>query len=327
MKRKVFFVVAVILVISSLTYSMDEKKGMIYQTFKAYQGTPGDPYTLLYPLEVTGPGKLRVYVQVTKAHPKAMIRVSLVDARVFDKVEPDLWQQWINFEDKYVPSILMLRVKNIKSLIDNLKYNVKKVLGKKDKPPKWYHGADNAWDGNNARIEHVIDDKERLEVEGKYIVMIDNENPSEIEGTILIDFPGEMFDIERSLWEKDPNKPDLLIKDITLGRGNKIIVTVEKDKGFFPDALWKQTGSKAVVLQVKAGDKVVEAILPQFDPERKLKYGEVQFAVPDITITEETAVTAFIDATNQIAERSKGNNKKTVTLSPKEQQGSARQKQ
>ncbi|MCX8125158.1 MAG: hypothetical protein N3F66_13495 [Spirochaetes bacterium] len=326
MKRKVFFIAIVLFIITSLTYSMDEKKGLIYQTFKAYPGKPSDEFTLLYPLEVTGPGKLRVYVQVTKASPKTPVRVTLVDVRAFDKVDPNLWEKWIQIEDKYVPSIVMLRAKYLKSLFDNLKYNVKKVLGKKDNPPKWYHGSDNAFLNNNARLEHIIDDKERLEVEGKYVVIVENENNSEIEGTILIDFPGEMFEVERSLWEQDANKPDLLVKDISLARGNRIVVTLDKDKGWMPDALWKQTGDKAVILRITAGDKVVEAKLPEFDPKRNLKYGEVNYTVPDITVAEETNVTVFIDATNQIAERSKANNKKTVTLNPKEQQGGARQK-
>ena len=326
MKRKVFFVVIVLFILASLVYSMDEKKGLIYQKFKAYPATEVDPYTLMYPLEVTGPGKLRVYVQVTKQERKGGVKVTLVDVRAFDKMPKDLWEEWMEFEDKYVP-LKILTVRNMKYAFDSLKKAVDNVLGKKEKPPKWFYGSDNASLNNNARIEHVIDDAERMATEGKYVVMIRNDNNFIVEGNILIDFPGEIFDIERDLWEEDPNKPDLLIKDITLARGNRILITVEKDKGFFPDALWKQKGSKAVVLRVTVGDKVIEAKLSEFDPKRNLKYGEVQFTVPDVTITEETTVAAFIDATNQIAEPSKGNNKKTVTLNPKEQQGSARQKQ
>lgn len=80
-----------------------------------------------------------------------------------------------------------------------LKYNFKKLLGEKDKPPKWYHRIDIAWVGNNARIEHIMDDRERMDVEGKHVVILENENNNQIEGTILIDFPGKMFDIERDL--------------------------------------------------------------------------------------------------------------------------------
>jgi len=326
MKRKVFFVVIVLFILASFVYSMDEKKGMIYQTFKAFPGTPGDPFTLLYPLEVTGNGKLRVYVQVMKGNKNDVVKATLVDIRSFDKVEPNLWEKWIQFEDKYVPSVLFLRVKNAKFLYDNLKYNVKKFLGKKDKPPKWYHGSDIARSGNNGRIEHIIDDKELMETEGKYVVILENENDTQIEGTMLIDFPGEIFDVERSLWETIPNKADLLVKDISLARGNRIVVTVAKDQGWMPDALWKLTGDKAVKLQITVGGTVIEKDLPEFDPQRNLKYGEVNYTVPDITITEDTAVTAFIDATNKVVERNKANNKKTMTLSPQEKQGGARQK-
>lgn len=37
---------------------------------------------------------------------------------------------------------------------------------------------------NNAQIEHFIDDKERLKVEGEYVVIVENENNSEIEGKL-----------------------------------------------------------------------------------------------------------------------------------------------
>ena len=327
MKFKFLAALVVVLCVTSFIYSMDEKKGLIYQTFKAYPGKAGDPYTLMYPLEITGPGKMRVYVQVTKQDKKAPLDVMLVDVRAFEKIEPSLWQQWMDLEEKYAP-VKILTIKNLSRVIDVLKQNVKRILGSKEKPPAWFHGKDKAMLNNNARIEHIIDDAERMVTEGKYVVMLENDNDTMIEGTVLIDFPGEIFDIERDLWEEDPNKPDLLIKDITLARGNRVLVTVEKDKGFFPDALWKQAGNKAVVLRVTVGDKVIETKLPEFDPKRNLKYGEVQYAVPDITITDETTVTAFIDATNQIAERSKANNKKTVTLSPKDQsQAGKREKQ
>lgn len=327
MKFRFLTTFLVMLCVTSFIYSMDEKKGLIYQKFKAYPGKAGDPYALMYPLEITGPGKLRVYVQVTKQDKKAPLDVTLVDVRAFEKMEPGIWQQWMDLEEKYVP-VKIFTIKNLSRLVDMLKLNVKRIFGSKEKPPAWFHGRDKAMINNNARIEHIIDDAERIVTEGKYVVMIENESDAMIEGTVLIDFPGEIFDIERDLWEEDPNKPDLLIKDITLARGNRILVTVEKDKGFFPDALWKQTGNKAVVLRVTVGDKVIETKLPQLDPKRNLKYGEVTYAVPDITITEETTVTAFIDATNQIAERSKANNKKTVTIDPKDQsQGGKREKQ
>lgn len=322
MKVKFLAVLVVVVCVTSFLYSMDEKKGMIYQTFKAYSGSAQDPFTLLYPLEVTGPGKIRIYVDIKKAPKKATVNIMLCDIRMFDKMKPGLWQKWMKFEDKYLPFVLV-KVSDIKEIIiDNIKYNIKKFLGKKDKPPKWFHGRGAAWLDHNTRIEHAVDDKELMVTEGKYVVVIDNQNPSEIEGEILIDFPGEIFDVERSLWEKIPNKADLLVKDITLARGNRIVVTVSNDKGWMPDALWKLTGDKAVKLQITVGDKVIEKDLPQFDPERKLKYGDVSYSVPDITITQETSVTVFIDATNKVVERSTGNNKKTVILNPKEQSAS-----
>lgn len=319
MKVKLLAALVVVLCVTSFIYAMDEKKGMIYQTFKAYSGSVEDPFTLLYPLEVTGPGKIRIYVDIKKASKKATVNITLCDIRMFDKMEPGLWEKWMKFEDKYLPFALV-KVSDIKEIIiDNIKYNIKKFLGKKDKPPKWFHGRGVAWLDHNARIEHAVDDKELMVTEGKYVVIIDNRNLSEIEGEMLIDFPGEIFDVERSLWETIPNKADLLVKDITLARGNRIVVTVSKDKGWMPDALWKVTGAKAVKLQITVGDELIEKDLPQFDPERKLKYGDVSYTVPDITITQETSVTAFIDATNKVVERSTGNNKKTVILNPKEQ--------
>ncbi|MEJ5362060.1 MAG: hypothetical protein WHV26_08350 [Spirochaetota bacterium] len=325
MKYKVFALIIIVVLVVSLSYSMEEKKGMIFQRFKLEPGAFNDPYALFFPLEVTGPGKVWIYVDVKKGEKNHAINVALVDVRVFDddkdsKMDKDLWQMWMDFEDKYVP-VKLFTVRNLSKPLVYFKRSLQSVLGKKEKPPKWLHGKDKASLGNNARIEHVIDDSERMVTEGKYVVQLLNENKSKIEGEILIDFPGEIFDVERDLWEEIPNKADLLVKDISLGRGNRIVVTIAKDKGFMPDALWKQRGDKAVVLQVTAGDKVFETKLPEFDPKRNLKYGEINYTIPDIEITGETSVTVFIDATNQVAERSKANNKKTVTLNPKEKSG------
>jgi len=215
----------------------------------------------------------------------------------------------------------------IRSAVHGAVKTVKSILGKKEKMPKWFHGMDEAAPNNNARIEHVIDDPERQSVEGKYVVLLQNPTDSVVEGTILIDYPGDGFDVERSLWNDDPRKPELVVKDISLNRGNYILITMVREKGWMPEALWKQTGEKAVILKVTAGGKEFEIPLPVFDPEKKLKYGEIKYAIPDFIVTEETAVTAHLDATNQIAEGNKANNKKTVTLKPRDTtSGDSRQK-
>ncbi len=246
----------------------------------------------------------------------------MVDVRAFEdkdgKKDKDILQMFIDLEYEYA-TVKLLTIKNLNKTFNSLKKTIKHWLGQKEKPPKWLKARDKSSLGHNAIIEHTIDDEERLVTEGKYVVILKNYNDEKIEGQILIEFPGEMFEVERDLWEEIPNKADLLIKDIFVGRGNKVVVILSKDKGFMPDALWKQKGDKAVILRVTVGETIFEAKLPEFDPKRKLKYGELNYTLPDISITAETRVTAFIDATNQVAERSKANNKKTVVLIPKEQ--------
>lgn len=320
MKKTTITLVIGLLFITSLAFAMNEKKGLIYQTFKLYPAEGDNPYTLIYPLEVTGPGKLRVYVQTTTFEPKSKsaAKILLADIRVFDKMSPSTWKKWMMRINKFNP-LEWVAGDEIRGAVHGAVKTVKNILGKKDKAPQWFHGMDEASPNNNGRIEHVIDDPERLAVEGKYVVIVQNPTNSVVEGTILIDYPGDGFEVERSLWNDDPNKPELVLKDISLNRGNYIMITLVKEKGWMPDALWKQTGDKAVILNVKAGEKEFKTPLPVFDPEKKLKYGdEVRYAIPDFTVTEETSVTAHFDATNQIAEGNKANNKKTVLLKPKD---------
>jgi hypothetical protein len=319
MKKIIVACVIGFLLIASVALAMDEKKGLIYQTFKLYPADDDNPYSLVYPLEVTGPGKLRVYVQTTKFEPKSKskIKVSLLDVRAFDKLSPSLWKKWMTRINKF-NALEWVAGDEIRMVVFGAIKGVKHALGKEDKPPKWFHGMSFASPGDNARIEHVIDDPERMAVEGKYVVLLQNPSDSVVEGTILIDYPGDGFEVERALWNDDPQKPELVLKDISLNRGNVVLITMVREKGWMPEALWKQTGEKAVMLKVTAGDKVFEIPLPVFDPEKKLRYGEVRYAVPDFVVTEEITVTAHLDATNQIAEGNKANNKKSVVLKPKE---------
>jgi len=328
MKKIIFSCIIGFLLIASLAYAMEEKKGLIYQTFKLYPANDDNPYTLIFPLEVTGPGKLRVYVQTIKFEPKSKqgVKTMLADVRVFDKMSPGMWKKWMMRINKF-NFLEWVAGDEIRSAVHGAVKTVKSILGKKEKMPKWFHGMDEAAPNNNARIEHVIDDPERQSVEGKYVVLLQNPTDSVVEGTILIDYPGDGFDVERSLWNDDPRKPELVVKDISLNRGNYILITMVREKGWMPEALWKQTGEKAVILKVTAGGKEFEIPLPVFDPEKKLKYGEIKYAIPDFIVTEETAVTAHLDATNQIAEGNKANNKKTVTLKPRDTtSGDSRQK-
>lgn len=280
---------------------------------------------MFYPLELKNHGRINIKVEVEKGEKKDDVSVMLVDIRVFNedkdnKMDKNLWQKWVDFEHKYAP-VKLFTIKNLSKTLDAGKRALKSFLGigKKQKPPKWFHGLDVAKPGNNANILHTVDDQEIMETEGKYVVKLINDNKSKIEGTIMIEFPGEIFDVERDLWEKIEHKTDLYIKDISVGRGNRIVITLGSSGGFIPNALWSQKGEKAVILRVTVGEKVIETKLQDFDPKRQIKYGQTIYTIPDIEITEETPVTVFIDATNQVAERTKANNKKTETLSPKEQ--------
>ncbi|HOJ50226.1 MAG TPA: hypothetical protein PKW55_05385 [Spirochaetota bacterium] len=324
MKKLLYVCFFVVFFFISSVYSIDEKKGLIYTKFKMYPANGVDPYTLVYPLEITGPGKIRVYLQVQKGNGK--LSFSLVDVRAFDKKDnTKWWQDWLNKANKY-HIINFVDGDYVRSIVDYGRRQINNIIGKKEKPPVWFHGHDNASMNNNGKIEYVVDDLEIKTTEGKYVVTINNYSNSNLEGVILIDFPGDIFDVERDLWESIPNKADLIVKDVSLNRSNQIVVRLSKDKGWMPDALWKLTGDKAVMLKITVSNKVFDIPLSVFDPEKKLKYGEVVYILKDFNLTSESDVSVYIDSTDQVAEINKANNKVTVKLNPENKGSSERQK-
>jgi len=300
---------------------MEESKGVIYQRVKVYAGKDSNPYSLLFPLEVTSPGKIRIYVDVKSASSKKdSVKIVLADVRVFEKMNQGEWEEWINtikdFAVRYYPGLWAS--KKLANWAFDASKRVASFFGKKEKKPKWWRAEDKASLGNNAKLEYAVDSFEIRDndIKGRYVVWLKNFDDFDATCDILIDYPGDALEIDRTLWEESPNKPDLILKDISLNTDNNIVIKIDKKTGWLPEAFWKQKTDKSVILRIKVNDKVFNVPISEFDPAMKLKYGEIVYVLKDFQLEKEAEVYAEIDATDQIAETNKKNNKKVEVLKP-----------
>lgn len=264
-----------------------EGQAIKHLAFQLERAEGKNPYSLQYPIMVTEPGKIRVYVDgwgnALKDVKGKPIRIWLLDARgigsgSIDVKHPTIDRKWV-LEEQFL-----------------------EAGGTK---------------GN--ALQRGVDQVELGLSKGNYIVMLSNVSDNRsFRGEILIAYPGTRWELDKEVEEQQQKKPDLLVKSISLDKANHPVIEIANEgEGSILDGKWHLEREQPVMLSVKLQAKEVKIPLSQFDPEQKLKHpGKSLRYVLQETVTEETTVIARIDAEDQLLETNERNNRETARVSP-----------
>jgi hypothetical protein len=290
----------------------------IHKKFQLLPGKADDRYVVYVPFEVSHPGRVRVYYELTGVDLKVdqtmnLPNLYLVDSRVFDKIDESTWVKMCKTIVNYHPT-LKLTTEGLKFIISG----VKEILGK-DEKPKWFHGSQKLLEKNTSLILDV-DDRDLRTTKGRYLVILRNPSPGEYHGNILISFPGNVWEVDPDLEATYERKPDLAIERLELDADNHVVITVANyGPGLLHKVRYNRDGERVIRLQVEVDGKKVAAVpIAEVDPKYALasKGSPVTYRT-DILLSQPARVTAMIDADDVVAEPDKRNNKKRETLTPR----------
>jgi len=287
--------------------------GRIHQKFKLLPGKGSNRYEIYIPFEVGRPGRIRVYHEITGADVRVDINAELpnyilADARIFDKGYESIWAQIRNTVVQYHPSLRLTAA---------VSKEIKEILGMEEKP-KWFHGSRKLLDKNDSLILDV-DDRDLNTTKGRYVLVLRNPSPGEYHGNILISFPGEVWEVDPDLEAAYERKPDLAVKEISLDRDNRVLVTLSNEgPGWLHEVRYNRTGERVISLDVEVnGKKTVSVPLADVDPKFSLKHkGNKVTYRTEIQLSEPASVMAVIDAQDVVAEDNERNNKMREKLTP-----------
>lgn len=218
MKAFVVFL-AVTFCFPTLAGAVNEEDGaIIHKTFTLHKGEKDNPFTLHYPIELTGPGEISVYIKVEDIEPKGNIvnfeplRAIVVDARAFKKMEPSQWKQFCVSVNKY-NAVEWVAGDEIRDFIKG----VQNFLGKKEKPPAYFHGQIALGTaGRGESIKHAVDSVELQKTQGRYVIIVRNMHPVKVTGGVLIRYPGTTWDFDPAVERYAQVHPDLVVESAAL---------------------------------------------------------------------------------------------------------------
>lgn len=271
-----------------------ENQGLFHQCIKLYTGDSKDSFLLLYPIEITHPGRvdfefkllnpgedryLRAFEQARKTH-SAVFRWSFVDSRFFDQkhpMQPGKFQQWVNEANKYNP-VEYMAGPQIRGFVRAAKTTLDHLFGKKKKKeaPAYLHRysqsvrfPDTPENRITAgRMYYDIDFNELSQTQGMYFLVLENFTQMTPELEIKVSFPGKQYQVDKAF---------RLPKDlgVTMLAANNDSVTVEVrnlGEGEIPDELYNRKGPKALTLLLSLNGKSWGGVtLAGLDPERRLQ--------------------------------------------------------
>lgn len=219
--------------------------------------------------------------------------------------------------NKYNP-VEWLAGDEIRSFVKGLK----SLLGKKDKPPVYYHGGISLGrEGTSESFKHAVDMPELSATGGRYVAIFRNMAPFKAEGALMIVYPGDDWEVDPAVEERTEVKPDLVVEDIRLNAQGKVLVRIaNRGKGALNLVKWHVKGPEAVTLLLEVdGNNWGGATLQGFDPDQKLRSpGGTVIYVSNLEIKTPSRVTARIDATDKVIEENDRNNGKSEKLDPKD---------
>ncbi len=291
----------------------------IHKRFVLHPAKGNDKYILYVPFEITRPGIISVYYEMTyvdpKKHSSSPILI-LADERVFEKTDKNAWQKL-----KEQTRDLIRYVPVINAPLSGVEYFgklIKNLLGKEEKPPAWYHGHRNLLK-KSERIRYAVDDEEIRKINGRYVVMLINQTSGEYHGNILISFPGDVWDVDPELEAK--YEPDLAIESITLDDYNRVVVTVaNKGPGWLHKVRYRTDVEKVIRLKIFTdGKEALSVPIAEIDPKYELVLkGSPVIYTANIQISSPSKVMALIDADDVVVESDERNNKKRENLTPRD---------
>jgi len=322
--------VALIMIIALLcipvgpAFSAVQDNAIIQKYFTLYKSQQGDPFTLLYPIELTRPGEITVDVNVTGLDPHPgnenyePLRIVLVDARAFKNIQPSQWQQWINKANKFNP-LEYIAGDKIRKWVRGMK----RLFGKKEKKPSYYHGQMKCGKdrkGYTESIRHAVDQPELNANGGRYVVIFRNIAPLKATGTIYIGYPGETSELDLEAEKLFECYPDLRVEDVSLNASKQLSVKVANRArcGGVHIARWNQKGVDAITLLANVDGRNYGITLPAADKQEALRHPNSSFTYvfDKVKILKSSKVTVTVDASGKVMESNEANNAKTVQLGP-----------
>lgn len=315
----ILLLLVLLMIPASPLMAIDNDSAIIHKTFTLHQASKGDPFTIFYPIELTRPGEIGVYARVDDLDPNPKsnrfepLRLIIVDARAFKKMNPSQWKQWLRQVNKFNPAEWVAG-----DAIRKFVKGVKRLFGKKEKKPAYYHGQIACGrEGTGESIKHAVDAPELRKTEGRYVIIFRNMARLKATGSILITYPGEHWELDKDVERQFKVHPDLVVKDLALNDNKQVVVTVaNQGKGALHLAKWHDKGPEAVTLVVKAGTRNYGVTLPGLDPDYALRRsgGSVSYTFERLTVKKATRITATIDKGNKVIEENEHNNSLTKTL-------------
>lgn len=301
--------------------AQEDKAASIHKQFVLHNGSKGEPFTLLYPIELTRPGEIVVYARTSELDPEPKndrfepLRVILVDARAFKEMKPEEWRQWVIKANKFNP-LEWVAGDEIRSFVKGVKH----LFGKKEKPPAYFHGQIACGrEEQGESIKHGVDDPELNTTGGRYVVILRNVADLKAKGTILIRYPGEVSELDPEVEKGFKVKPDLVVEKLSLNtRGQVVAQVANQGKGELRPIKWQLKGLEAVTFTLEVADRKYGATLPLFDPGMALRQpgGTVTYLFEKPILDEPTRVTALIDGNDKVVEENERNNRLTALLTP-----------
>ncbi|MEZ4485884.1 MAG: hypothetical protein R2864_15415 [Syntrophotaleaceae bacterium] len=322
MKNAYIAITAVFLCLSLGSFAcaeIAENQGLFHQRIKLYTGDSKDSYLLLYPIEVTQPGRVDFEFKLLqpdqeryqRAFEKArqqgasVFRWTFVDSRFFDQkkpMQPGKFQQWVNEVNNYNP-VEYVAGDQIRGFVGAAKATLDHLFGKKKKKkevPAYMHRysqsvrfPDTPENRITAgRMHYDIDFQEISETQGMYFLVLENFSQLTSELEVKVSFPGKQYQVDSAF---------TLPRDlgITLLRADKDSVTVEitnLGQGEITDDIYGRKGPDALTLMLSLNGKSWGgATLAGLDPDKRLQKpgGKASYTFK-VKVPENTEVSAAL---------------------------------
>ena len=303
---------------------ISENQGLFHQQIKLFTGKANDSYLLIFPIEITQPGRVECefkllqpdeerFLKALENHRKRtgksfVFRWSLVDSRFFDQkkpMQPGKFQKWIQEVNNYNPGEY-LAGDQIRGAIAGAKAALDYVFGKKKKKeaPVYLHRYTQsvrfAHTPENhitvGRMHHDIDFTELGQTQGMYFLVLENFSQLAPELEIKVSFPGKQRQVDKAF---------LLPRDLGISalqvKAGKVHVEVQNfGEGELPEELYVRTGKQAATLMLWLNGKRWGGVtLAGLDPDRRLRSpgGKVRYSF-NVAIADNTEVISKLSLPN-----------------------------
>jgi hypothetical protein len=301
-----------------------ENQGLFHQNLKLFTGKANDSYLLLFPIEITQPGRIECefkllqpdeerFLKALENHHKKtgksfVFRWSLVDSRFFDQkkpMQPGKFQQWIQKVNNYNPGEY-LAGDQIRGAVAGAKAALDYVFGKKKKKeaPVYLHRYIQSvrfpqTPENHVtlgRMHHDIDFAELGQTQGMYFLVLENFSQLAPELEVKVSYPGNQRQVDKAFLLPR----DLGITTLHVEAGKVQVEVQNLGEGELPEELYSRTGTQAATLMLWLNGKRWGGVTLQgLDPDRHLRNpgGKVLYSF-NVAIADNTEVVSKLSLPN-----------------------------